>query len=201
MSDWRMNSPATVGRTRGPTRASPPPPQRRLSSRQASFLFLKQPEARSPTHQSSLEQRCQASEERKQADAWSQQFVVMVRQRQGTQRDAWLQRTRARGSHERIGCASGIRRDSAAVQAGVSRMERNGQVEGQMNRLKYLKRPMYGRAPFDLLRLRVLHAAYTHPSRNMLQSRHSEPMESRNGRFFEGERHDHFFRFNGASFS
>jgi transposase len=38
-------------------------------------------------------------------------------------------------------------------------VESNGQVEGQITRLKYLKRQMYGRAKFDLLRLRVLHAA------------------------------------------
>lgn len=63
ISDWRMSSPATVRRTRGPKRTSPPPVQRRLSSRQASFLFVKQPEALSSTHQSYLEQICHASEE------------------------------------------------------------------------------------------------------------------------------------------
>jgi transposase len=83
----------------------------------------------------------------------------MVRQRQGTSLDAWLQRTREHGSRELIGFASGIRRDYAAVQAGLSRLESNGRVEGQITRLKYLKRQMYGRAKFDLLRLRVLHAA------------------------------------------
>jgi transposase len=63
------------------------------------------------------------------------------------------------GSSELIGFAAGIRRDYAAVQAGLSRLESNGQVEGQITRLKYLKRQMYGRAKFDLLRLRVLHVA------------------------------------------
>ncbi|XCB24770.1 transposase [Tunturibacter gelidoferens] len=35
----------------------------------------------------------------------------------------------------------------------------NGMVEGQIHRLKLIKRQMYGRASFDLLRLRVLHSA------------------------------------------
>jgi transposase len=61
--------------------------------------------------------------------------------------------------HELKSFARGIRRDEKAVRAGLSRLESNGQVEGQNTRLKYLKRQMYGRAKFDLLRLRVLHAA------------------------------------------
>jgi transposase len=95
----------------------------------------------------------------KQTYELSQRFVSMVRQRQGGQLDAWLKRTREQGPAELIGFASGIRRDYAAVRAGLSRLESNGQVEGQITRLKYLKRQMYGRAKFDLLRLRVLHAA------------------------------------------
>ncbi|WP_444542388.1 ISL3 family transposase [Dictyobacter formicarum] len=159
ISDWRTSSPTPVRRTRGPKRTSSPPAQRHLSSRQASFLFIKQPETLSPTHRSYLEQMYQASEEMKQAYELSQQFVSMVRLRQGTHLDVWLQRTKEYGPRELISFASGIRRDYAAVQAGLSMVESNGQVEGQVTRLKYLKRQMYGRAKFDLLRLRVLHAA------------------------------------------
>jgi transposase len=68
-------------------------------------------------------------------------------------------RIKEHGPGELRGFASGIRRDYAAVRAGLSRLESNGQVEGQNTRLKYLKRQMYGRAKFDLLRLRVLHVA------------------------------------------
>jgi transposase len=53
----------------------------------------------------------------------------------------------------------GIERDRAAVEAALSRPESNGQTEGQVTRLKLIKRAMYGRAHFDLLRLRVIHAA------------------------------------------
>jgi transposase len=140
-------------------RTSPLPAQRRLSSRQASFLFVKRPEGLSPTQQRYLEQICQASNQMKQVYKLSQQFLSMVRQRQAESLDEWLKRVKEHGPGELISFASGIRRDYAAVQAGLSKQESNGQVEGQITRLKYLKRQMYGRAKFDLLRLRVLHAA------------------------------------------
>jgi transposase len=54
--------------------------------------------------------------------------------------------------------AKGLRRDEAAVRAAMKSEWNNGQTEGQVNRLKLLKRQMYGRAKFDLLRARVLHA-------------------------------------------
>ena len=51
------------------------------------------------------------------------------------------------------------RDDRAAVEAGLSLTWSNGQTEGQVNKLKLLKRSMYGRANFDLLRQRALQAA------------------------------------------
>ncbi|WP_409565521.1 transposase family protein [Methylobacterium sp. J-001] len=50
-------------------------------------------------------------------------------------------------------------RDEPAVRAAIVEPWSNGPVEGQVNRLKLIKRSMYGRASFDLLRQRVLHAA------------------------------------------
>lgn len=52
-----------------------------------------------------------------------------------------------------------LRRDQDAVAAALQLPWSNGMVEGQIHRLKLIKRQMYGRASFDLLRLRVLHAA------------------------------------------
>jgi transposase len=57
------------------------------------------------------------------------------------------------------GFAEGIRRDEAAVLEGVTQRWSNGPVEGHVNRLKTVKRQMYGRAGFVLLRARVLNAA------------------------------------------
>jgi transposase len=51
-----------------------------------------------------------------------------------------------------------LQKDEAAVRAAMSSEWSNGQTEGQVNRLKMLKRQMYGRANFDLLRARVLNS-------------------------------------------
>lgn len=55
--------------------------------------------------------------------------------------------------------AIGLKKDYAAVRAAVALPWSNGQLEGQVNRLKLINRVMYGRARFDLLRLRMLSAA------------------------------------------
>jgi len=52
--------------------------------------------------------------------------------------------------------AAGLRRDWDAVQAGLTLPWSSGAVEGHVNRIKMLKRQMYGRANVDLLRSRVL---------------------------------------------
>ena len=55
-------------------------------------------------------------------------------------------------------CA-GLRRDYEAAVTALTLPWSNGQSEGQVNRLKFIKRQMDGRANFDLLRARVLEAA------------------------------------------
>ena len=52
----------------------------------------------------------------------------------------------------------GLNQDKGAVEAAIRYEWSNGQVEGQVNRLKVIKRQMYGRGKFDLLKARVLHA-------------------------------------------
>jgi transposase len=53
----------------------------------------------------------------------------------------------------------GIRKDKAAVAAAIAEPWSNGQVEGQITKLKLVKRQMYGRAKLDLLEARILPAA------------------------------------------
>lgn len=53
--------------------------------------------------------------------------------------------------------ARGFRHDHAAVSAGLTLPHRSGAVEGTVNKIKMLERQMFGRANFDLLRIRVLH--------------------------------------------
>ncbi len=87
-----------------------------------------------------------------------QQFARMLRTRTGAQLDDWLERVRASQIREFQGFVVGIERDKAAVVAGLTLPHNNGVVEGNVNKLKLLKRMMYGRARFPLLRQRVLHA-------------------------------------------
>ena len=70
---------------------------------------------------------------------------------------SWLTSAQQSDVPELQGFALGVRQDRAAVEAGITEPWSQGQTEGQVNRLKKIKRTMYGRANFDLLRLRVLH--------------------------------------------
>ena len=88
-----------------------------------------------------------------------QQFLQIVRQRQHDQFDAWLLACQTSDIPDLQGFATGLKQDEAAVRAALTMEWSNGQVEGQNTRLKMLKRQMYGRAGFALLRKRVLHAA------------------------------------------
>jgi transposase len=87
----------------------------------------------------------------------TQDFAEVVRQRQPGQLATWLERATASGLQAFKSFANGLRADYAAVKAGVTLRWSNGPVEGQINRLKMLKRQMYGRAGIGLLRQRVLH--------------------------------------------
>jgi transposase len=89
----------------------------------------------------------------------AQEFASMARERTGQGFDAWLARATASGITELDRLARGLTDDRAAVEAGLSLEWSNGQTEGQVNKLKLLKRQMYGRANLDLLRRRLLQAA------------------------------------------
>lgn len=71
--------------------------------------------------------------------------------------DAWLAASAATSVIPLHNFALGIQQDYAAVRAALETSWSNGQTEGQVNRLKFIKRQMYGRAKLDLLRLRVLY--------------------------------------------
>jgi transposase len=86
----------------------------------------------------------------------TEQFGELVRGRQAQGLGAWLDRAEASGLPEFRGFARSIRQDEAAVRAGLSEAWSNGPVEGRINRLKLVKRSMYGRAGFALLKARVL---------------------------------------------
>lgn len=85
------------------------------------------------------------------------EFVSMLKERRADAFDAWMSRAQACGAPEIASFAKGLLQDEDAVREALSGKWSNGQVEGQVNRLKYVKRSMYGRGGFALLRARVLH--------------------------------------------
>ena len=91
-----------------------------------------------------------------EAIALTQDFAALVRQRQPDQLETWLDRATASGLQAFKSLANGLRADDEAVKAGVPLMWSPGPVEGQINRLKMLKRQMYGRAGIGLRRQRGL---------------------------------------------
>jgi transposase len=86
-------------------------------------------------------------------------FAALVRKAADTPLADWLAAAERSGCVELRSFAVGLRQDEAAVTAAVTEPWSNGPVEGQVNRLRTIKRQMYGRAGFDLLRARVLRAA------------------------------------------
>lgn len=90
------------------------------------------------------------------ARALALRFTAMLARREPSALAGWL--ADAEQSVLR-GLAAGLRRDHDAVLAALCFAWSNGQVEGHVHRLKLVKRSMYGRAGFRLLRARVLHAA------------------------------------------
>ncbi|MFC7646759.1 transposase [Streptosporangium lutulentum] len=84
-------------------------------------------------------------------------FATMMTNRDGHLLDDWIAETAAGSSPQLAAFATGLRRDHAAVTAGLSLPHSSGAVEGIVNKIKFLKRQMFGRANFDLLRIRVLH--------------------------------------------
>ena len=85
-------------------------------------------------------------------------FATMVRQLQGNRLDTWSQSAWDRSIPRELRTfATGLKSDYESVKAALPTHWSNAQLEGQVNRLKLIKRQMYGRAKLDLLRQRVLH--------------------------------------------
>ncbi len=81
----------------------------------------------------------------------------MVRDRQSEKLNQWIADAKNSSIAQLKQFARGLERDYEAVKAGLSLQWSNGQVEGQINRLKLIKRQAYGRAKLDLLKKRVFY--------------------------------------------
>jgi transposase len=86
----------------------------------------------------------------------ARQFIKMVNDRQVSHWEGWHELVKRSSIAEIKQFAQGLKRDGAGVFEALRQPYSNGRTEGHVNRLKLIKRQMYGRANFDLLRLRVL---------------------------------------------
>jgi transposase len=130
-----------------------------LTTRRATRLVLKRPEHRTDVDTQLLAHIGSQHRDLAGAIALAQDFCAIVRQRQPDHLDSWLARAIASGVAPLRRFATGLHADYEAVKAGVTLPWSTGPVEGQINRLKMLKRSMFGRAKLDLLSQRFLLAA------------------------------------------
>ncbi len=133
-----------------------PPPVRLPPAREVTWMLL-QPEKLNDEQLSTIEKLCQLFPQIEQAKQLAQEFIRIVRERSSNQFNEWLRAAMQSKLQEFVSFARGLSEDHQAVTNALRYEWSNGQLEGQVNRLKLIKRMMYGRAKFDLLKARVLH--------------------------------------------
>jgi transposase len=139
--------------------AATPVGTQRVSPRRATWLFLRPAADLAPAERqflAALHERCADTATAYQL---AQRFLQLLRERQRDALEPWLVEAEGSAVPELRRLAVGLRRDQPAVEAGLAEAWSNGQTEGQVLRLKLVRRTMYGRGTLDLLRQRVLRAA------------------------------------------
>jgi transposase len=127
------------------------------TSSAAVCLFMQHPDNLDEGKRADLAALRQAHPALETAYHLTQDFLQMLRKREGVRLDTWLTDVHKSGLPELASFAHGVEQDHAAVQAGLTLQINNGQVEGHVTRVKLIKRMMYGKAGFALLRQRILH--------------------------------------------
>jgi hypothetical protein len=147
---FRYRWPEEIPKEQRQPQAKPPSP------RQAAMLLARRPERLKPHQQQLLARLNECCPEVPILYTLTQDFGEVFRSKQEKNLQNWLDQARRTGLPEIGRFCDGLQRDAVAVKAAVTMSWSNGQVEGQINRLKLVKRQMYGRAKFNLLRCRVL---------------------------------------------
>lgn len=136
-----------------------PPAPPLPSPKRLSFDWVRRRESRDDEQRARLDAIRGRGAELVEALDLADGFAALIRKQSTGALTDWLPKAEASSCPELRQFAEGLRRDEAAVEAAVTESWSNGPVEGQVNRLKAIKRQMYGRAGFVLLRARVIHAA------------------------------------------
>src|SRR6266852_4931612 len=140
-----------------PASSIQPHPLFTLSASQATWLFFRQEEDLKAEEQETLRQVRQASPHLETTYQLVKEFLHMVRERTGEQLDTWLKAVKASHLEAFQTFVTGVQKDRDAVLAGLTLPWSNGPLEGHVNRLKLIKRSMYGRAYCNQLKRRELH--------------------------------------------
>jgi transposase len=134
-------------------------PPRPLTPRKATWLVLRRAEERDAEEAERLQGLRLSPTEIAEAIGLAEEFIALVRTRAPERLEPWLVKAQASAMPTFRNFAKKLETDVEAVRAAVSLPWSNGPVEGQISRLKMLKRQMYGRANLDLLNRRFLLAA------------------------------------------
>jgi transposase len=145
-----------AGKARPRVNAAKPKPAPPPSPKQLSFDWVRRPEKRTVEAQTRLDKIRAASPDLTAALDLADDFAALIRKRTTGTLKEWLSRAEVSACPEVRHFAEGIRRDESAVNAAMTTRWSNGPVEGHVNRLKTIKRQMYGRAGFSLLKARVV---------------------------------------------
>lgn len=130
-----------------------------VSPRALCWLLTRDRKDLDQEEQAQLDQLLKLSSEVQAVHALLHAFLDMVRERKHKQLRSWLEAASKSGISELKSFVAGIERDYDAVKAALRLPWSPGITEGKVNKLKTLKRVMYGRAGFALLRQRLLHDA------------------------------------------
>src|SRR5262249_24328723 len=120
------------------------------------FEVIRRPQDRDVAEQQRLERLRAADARLREGLELAEGFAALFRKASSRSLADWLAGAERSGCPELQMFAAGLQQDEAAVRAAVTEKWSNGPVEGHVNRLKTIKRQMYGRAGFALLRARVL---------------------------------------------
>ena len=140
-----------------------PPVVAGLTPAQAAGILVLRPEDRTDEEQGALARLAALLPELAAVVARWESFAQMLRDRgdehPGCRLEQWMSETAETNVPELQAFVTKLRQDVAAVVAALTLPYSQGQTEGRVNRLKLIKRSMYGRAKFDLLRQRVLYTS------------------------------------------
>lgn len=135
----------------------PTPTAPKLAPRPLAWLFLRDPEQLEQQEKQTLS-LLRETQPVEMAYELAQQFVTLLKEGNAQPLSTWLRDCQNSGISDLVTFAQALEKEGSALRAAFTLSYSNGPVEGKINKLKYIKRSMYGRSGFPLLRQKVLKA-------------------------------------------